>query len=80
MFVRNYANHQSMNPADLSAAYPYHRPVSHAQQTIPERPNSQKVVGSSIPHRSAYLHTTGEAVYTDDIPSLINTLHGALRG
>ncbi|CAF5122178.1 unnamed protein product, partial [Rotaria sp. Silwood1] len=28
--------------------------------------------------RSAYLHTTGEAIYVDDMPSLINTLHAAL--
>jgi xanthine dehydrogenase/oxidase len=67
-----------VNSTDLSAAYPYLRPVSHGQQTIPERPSSQKVVGSSMPHRSAYLHTTGEATFIDDMPSLINTLHGAL--
>ncbi|CAF1125466.1 unnamed protein product [Rotaria sordida] len=62
----------------LSIAYPYHRPISHGQQTIPERPQSQKVVGSSLSHRSAYLHTTGEAIYGDDMPSLVNTLHAAL--
>jgi xanthine dehydrogenase/oxidase len=67
-----------VDSTDLSAAYPYHRPVSHGQQTIPERPPSQKVVGSSMPHRSAYLHTTGEAMYTDDISSLVNTLHAGL--
>jgi hypothetical protein len=66
-----------VNSADLSAAYPYHRPVSHGQQTIPERPPSQKVVGSSMLHQSAYLHTTGEAIYTDDMPSLVNTLQAA---
>ena len=66
-----------VDSADRSAAYSYHRTISHGQQTIPEKPSSQKVVGSSIPHRSAYLHTTGEAMYTDDISSLINTLHGA---
>ncbi len=56
----------------------YDRPISHGQQTIPERPLSQKIVGSSLSHQSAYLHTTGEAKYTNDIPSLINTLHAAL--
>ena len=56
----------------------YHRPVSNAQQTIPERPSSQKIVGSAIPHRSAYLHTTGEAIYVDDMPSFVTTLHAAL--
>ncbi|CAF2744826.1 unnamed protein product [Rotaria sp. Silwood2] len=63
---------------DSSVLSSYHRPISHGQQTIPERPQSQKVVGSSLPHRSAYLHTTGEAIYVDDMPSLINTLHAAL--
>ena len=66
-----------VDSTDRSAAYSYHRTVSHGQQTIPERPSSQRVVGSSMPHRSAYLHTTGEAIYTDDIPSLVNTLHAA---
>ncbi len=56
----------------------YHRPISHGQQTTPERPKSQNIVGSSLPHRSAYLHTTGEAIYVDDMPSLVNTLHAAL--
>lgn len=67
----------SVNSADHSAAYSYHRSVSHGQQTIPERPSSQRVVGSSIPHQSAYLHTTGEATFTGDIPILTTTLHGA---
>lgn len=57
---------------------PYQRAISHAQQTMPERPASQKIVGDSISHRSAYLHTTGEAIYLDDMPSLIDTLHAAL--
>ncbi len=76
-YVCSELHQSSVNSADRSAAYPYHRSVSHGQQTIPERPSSQKVVGSSIPHRSAYLHTTGEATFTGDIPILANTLHGA---
>jgi xanthine dehydrogenase/oxidase len=63
---------------DLSAAYPYRRPVSHGQQIIPERPESRKVIGKSLPHRSAYLQTTGEAKYIDDMPPLPGTLHAAL--
>ncbi|HEY4074093.1 MAG TPA: xanthine dehydrogenase molybdopterin binding subunit [Herbaspirillum sp.] len=35
-------------------------------------------VGKSHPHESAVLHVTGEAVYTDDIPELAQTLHAAL--
>lgn len=67
-----------VDEADLSAVHPYQRPVSHGQQIIPERPKSQKVVGKSLIHRSAYLQTTGEAKYTDDMPSLPGTLHAAL--
>ncbi len=76
-YICSELRQSSVNSADRSVAYPYQRSVSHAQQTIPERPSSQKVVGSSIPHRSAYLHTTGEATFTGDIPILANTLHGA---
>jgi xanthine dehydrogenase/oxidase len=67
--------HQTLNDSNILS---YHRPISHGQQTIPERPQTQKVVGSSLPHRSAYFHTTGEAIYVDDMPSLVSTLHAAL--
>ncbi|HEY4318540.1 MAG TPA: xanthine dehydrogenase molybdopterin binding subunit [Herbaspirillum sp.] len=35
-------------------------------------------VGKPHPHESAALHVTGEAIYTDDIPELAQTLHAAL--
>ncbi|UJR34402.1 hypothetical protein I4U23_021809 [Adineta vaga] len=71
--------HQSsVDSRDISAAYAYERTISHGQQTFPTRPSSLKVIGSSLSHRSAYLHTTGEAKYIDDMPSLPNTLHAAL--
>lgn len=78
IFVCSELQQSSVDAKDLSAAHAYHRPVSHGLQIIPERPASQKVVGTSLPHRSAYLQTTGEAKYTDDMPSLPNTLHAAL--
>ena len=56
----------------------YDRTISHGQQITPDRPESQKVVGSSLPHQAAYLQSTGEAVYIDDMPSYVNTLHAAL--
>ncbi|MBL8333295.1 MAG: molybdopterin-dependent oxidoreductase, partial [Rubrivivax sp.] len=34
--------------------------------------------GRELPHESARLHVTGEAVYTDDIPELRGTLYAAL--
>jgi len=35
-------------------------------------------IGTPLPHESAALHVSGEAVYTDDIPELVGTLHVAL--
>jgi len=35
-------------------------------------------VGAAIPHDSAHLHVSGEALYTDDIPEVRGTLHAAL--
>ena len=34
--------------------------------------------GASIPHDSAHLHVSGEALYTDDIPEVRGTLHAAI--
>jgi len=36
------------------------------------------IAGQPLPHESAHLHVSGEAVYTDDIPLPANTLHAAL--
>ena len=36
------------------------------------------VLGTELPHESARLHVTGEAIYTDDIPELRGTLYAAL--
>ena len=35
-------------------------------------------VGAAIPHDSAHLHVSGEALYTDDIPEVRGTLYAAL--
>lgn len=78
LYVCSELQQSLIDSKELSATHAYHRPVSHGQQTIPERPASQKVVGTSLPHRSAYLQTTGEAKYIDDMPSLSDTLHAAL--
>ncbi|MCG5077601.1 xanthine dehydrogenase molybdopterin binding subunit [Paraburkholderia tagetis] len=39
---------------------------------------TQAALGAPLPHESADLHVSGEARYTDDIPELHGTLHGAL--
>ena len=36
------------------------------------------VVGSELPHESAHLHVSGEALYVDDMPLPAGTLHAAL--
>lgn len=78
LYVRTKLNQSFVDEIDLSAVYPSCRPVSHGQQTIAERPKSHEVVGEPLLHRSAYLQTTGEAKYVDDMPSLPGTLHAAL--
>ena len=35
-------------------------------------------VGDSLPHESGHLHVSGEASYTDDIPTPSNALHAAI--
>ena len=40
--------------------------------------NAQGGVGAPVRHESAHLHVSGAAPYTDDIPELRGTLHGAL--
>jgi xanthine dehydrogenase/oxidase len=39
---------------------------------------TQPIVGSAIPHLSGLKHTTGEAIYTDDMPRVANEGYGAL--
>ncbi|KAF8064111.1 xanthine dehydrogenase [Lyophyllum atratum] len=54
----------------------------HRQANTGRRDNSdpyaEEVVGKSEPHLSGLKHTTGEAVYTDDMPTLQNEGYGAL--
>ncbi|CAF2520096.1 unnamed protein product [Rotaria sp. Silwood2] len=73
----SYVCNKLRQPISDSMNFDYHRRISYGQQTIPERPQTQKIVGSSLSHRSAYLHTTGEAIYVDDMPSYINTLYAS---
>ncbi len=51
----------------------------NAPTTLKElMPESAAALGKELPHESARLHVTGEAVYTDDIPELRGTLYAAL--
>jgi hypothetical protein len=71
-------NQPSNDSNYLSTTLNYDKEIFHVQHTIPERPSLQRVAGSLLPHRSAYLHTPGEAIYIDDISSLTNILHAKL--
>ncbi|CAF0901045.1 unnamed protein product [Adineta steineri] len=53
------------------------RPISHGEQIF-DASNQTKYVHQPLIHHNAYIHTTGEAKYVDDLPSQQNTLHGAL--
>lgn len=52
--------------------------MSRGQQEYQARPRTHPIVGSSVLHNSAYLHATGEAIYTFDIPTPNDDLHSAL--
>jgi len=59
-------------PAEYKSAVSKHeRPASHGVQLY-EQLNHQRekmdAVGRPLPHLSAQKHTTGEAVYVDDMP------------
>ena len=43
----------------------------------PARPAARGGAGEAMAHESASLHVRGEATYTDDLPELRGTLHGA---
>ena len=45
---------------------------------VPPAALEAAALGQSLPHESARLHVTGEAIYTDDIPELQGTLYAAL--
>lgn len=49
-----------------------------ANDRIPRPVVGEPAAGAASPHESAELHVSGEAVYTDDIPELRNTVYAAL--
>ena len=53
------------------------RSVGSGHRSTGSDRRSQGVVGEAVPHESAHLHVTGEAVYCDDIALPATTLHGA---
>ncbi|KAG6915199.1 hypothetical protein DXG01_012729 [Tephrocybe rancida] len=65
----------STNPQDIISRI--HRQVGTGRRDNSD-PYAQEVVGKSEPHVSGLKHTTGEAVYTDDMSSVQNKGYGAL--
>ncbi|CAF3998179.1 unnamed protein product, partial [Rotaria magnacalcarata] len=63
---------------ELSAIKTYVRDLSRGEQEFQSKPISNQIVGSSSVHNSAYLHATGEAKYTCDIPTPSDGLYSAL--
>ena len=63
--------------ADRSATEGFiDRPIkSHQFFKIPESSGAHRAVGKPVPHKSAELHCTGEAVYVDDIPKTTDELY-----
>jgi xanthine dehydrogenase large subunit len=47
-------------------------------RSTPESAQHKGAVGTAIPHDSAALHVSGEAIYTDDIPEPRGLLHLAV--
>ena len=59
-----------------SAGVPYVRPLSSGQQSYDSVP-AEYPVTEPMPKLSALQQTSGEAVYTTDIPTTSDLLHGA---
>eukprot|EP01006_Ploeotia_vitrea_P034718 TRINITY_DN65790_c9_g1_i1.p1 TRINITY_DN65790_c9_g1~~TRINITY_DN65790_c9_g1_i1.p1 ORF type:complete len:1383 (+),score=788.36 TRINITY_DN65790_c9_g1_i1:28-4149(+) len=71
-----------VDPRELSAIRPIPpsrpHPVSKRIKVAREESEDMHPVGADALHQSSHLHTSGECVYTDDIPPFANELHGAL--
>lgn len=63
---------------ELSTIQPYIRDLSSGEQEFQSKPISNHIVGSSLLHNSAYLHGTGEAKYTCDIPTPADGLYSVV--
>jgi xanthine dehydrogenase large subunit len=50
----------------------------NAPESLAKLTTLQGARGAELPHESAHLHVTGQAIYTDDIPELRGTLYAAL--
>ena len=73
MFRRNQPTlYKTVVPAEYTSATLRHeRPASSGVQLYQQMNNEQQVldaVGRPLPHLSAEKHTTGEAVFVDDMP------------
>ncbi|KAF4519991.1 hypothetical protein B566_EDAN005491 [Ephemera danica] len=71
----------SLQARDVSATSPYHSALPAGSQyfeKVPDGQASHDLVGRPIPHLAGMKHTTGEAVYCDDMPCASDELFLAL--
>eukprot|EP00455_Lapot_gusevi_P049471 TRINITY_DN701_c0_g2_i7.p1 TRINITY_DN701_c0_g2~~TRINITY_DN701_c0_g2_i7.p1 ORF type:complete len:1205 (-),score=381.89 TRINITY_DN701_c0_g2_i7:387-4001(-) len=73
-----YLSSDSISADLVSAQSTFHRPTSFGVQEYQVTRDHNQVVGKSTVHASAYLQTTGEAKYVDDIPNPSDGLYSAL--
>ena len=69
------ASHDAKNEATVA---PRHRPVSQNRQCWDNAASTETPVGDPLKHMAATKQSSGEAIYTDDIPSQVGELQGAL--
>ena len=65
-------------PQQPRAAHPRPRLRRAMNDRTASQHRASALIGDALPHESAHLHVTGEAVYVDDIVAPRGTLHAAL--
>ncbi|KAI9597428.1 putative xanthine dehydrogenase HxA [Syncephalis fuscata] len=76
-FWNDICHHYGVLPLeDESSVHEIYRGYSHGQQQY-EDTREFKSVGKPFEHANALMHSTGEAVYIDDTPSISNEVFGA---
>jgi xanthine dehydrogenase/oxidase len=77
LYILDEVSPEELGKAELSAAKPFHRPVSTGSGSFNLRLD-RAPVGEPMMRRSAFLQATGQARYTADLPLAAGTLHAAM--
>eukprot|EP00042_Codosiga_hollandica_P043046 m.403672 g.403672 ORF g.403672 m.403672 type:complete len:1401 (-) comp56466_c0_seq14:70-4272(-) len=83
MRVQREVDEQAIiDPREVSVLTDLDRGVSHGRQeferSLVNKRDGLDTVGLPIKHAASIEQATGQATYVDDLPSLVNELHGAL--